>query len=84
VELELVRPDVLVCLGATAARALVGPSYSVERDRGRVLRSDLAPAALITAHPSSALRQRDSRARREAVAALSRDLAVAAHAAGLT
>jgi len=82
-ELGLVRPEVLVCLGATAAHALLGSSYSVERDRGRLLDTDLAPATLITSHPSAALRQRDARTRRLAIAALTEDLGVVARAAAL-
>jgi uracil-DNA glycosylase len=77
-ELELIRPRVLVCLGATAAHALLGRAVSVERDRGRLLDSELAPAVLITAHPSSALRQRDSQARHAALAAITEDLRLAA------
>jgi uracil-DNA glycosylase family protein len=80
-ELELVRPRVLVCLGATAGHALLGGRPSVERERGRLLPSDLTPAVLLTAHPSAALRQRDSESRRTAVAALVDDLKVAAEAA---
>jgi DNA polymerase len=80
-ELELVRPRVLVCLGATAAGALLSGRPSVERDRGRPLPSDLAPFVMLTAHPSAALRQRSSQARHAAIAALVADLRVAAHAA---
>ncbi len=50
---ELARvPAVLVCLGATAGRALLGPEVPVRHDRGRLLDSPLAPAVLLTAHPS--------------------------------
>jgi uracil-DNA glycosylase family protein len=55
-ELALVRPSVLVLLGATAAQGLLGPSVSVLRDRGRPLPSNLAPVVLATVHPSSILR----------------------------
>lgn len=80
-ELELVQPRVLVCMGATAAQALLGGRPSIERERGQLLDSDLAPAVMITAHPSVALRQRDSDGRHAAVMALVRDLRVASAAA---
>jgi uracil-DNA glycosylase family protein len=79
-ELELVRPAVLVCLGLTAGHALLGRRLSVGRDRGRPLPSDLAPTALLTAHPSSVLRERDGAARHAARAALVADLRVAREA----
>src|SRR5881275_3068929 len=41
-ELGLVRPEVLVCLGATAAQAVFGPSFRVTRDRGKILESEIA------------------------------------------
>jgi uracil-DNA glycosylase len=82
-EVELVQPKVLVCLGGTASRAVLGPHYRVERDRGRLLAPEAAPATLITAHPSAVLRQRDSEARQRAKAALTDDLATAARGAGL-
>jgi uracil-DNA glycosylase family protein len=55
-ELEVVKPDVLVCLGATAAQALLGRSFRVTRERGRPVDSDLAPHVLATIHPSAILR----------------------------
>lgn len=79
-ELALVRPRVLVCLGATAGRALLGPDVTVRHDRGRLLASPLAPAVLLTAHPSSVLRERDSAAREVTRRALVDDLCVAAGA----
>jgi DNA polymerase len=74
----VVRPDVLVALGATAAKALFGPSVRVTRDRGSFLESDLAPYATATVHPSSLLRIDDSEERRVAEAELVADLAGAA------
>ena len=66
-ELEVVKPQMLVALGATAAQALFGPKFSVTRERGRVIeRSDLAPWCMATVHPSSLLRAPDARARRQA------------------
>jgi uracil-DNA glycosylase len=60
-ELELVHPEVLVALGATAADALLGKGVSVTRDHGRPLESELAPTTLVTIHPSAVLRARDDR-----------------------
>ena len=55
-ELEAIRPRVLVCLGATAAQALLGPDFRVSRQRGVPVESDLAEHVLATVHPSSILR----------------------------
>jgi uracil-DNA glycosylase family protein len=73
-EIEVVRPEVLVCLGATAAQALLGPSVRVTVDRGRDLPTSLAPHALVTIHPSAVLRQPTSEDRRQAVHELTTDL----------
>jgi DNA polymerase len=62
-ELELVSPQVLVCLGATAAQALLGAGIRVSRDHGRFVPSDLAPFVTATQHPSAVLRARDATAR---------------------
>ena len=71
-ELRLVRPEALVLLGATAARALAGPHVSVMRDRGRPLDVPFAPLVVATVHPSSILRAGDQRER--AYRAFVRDL----------
>jgi DNA polymerase len=63
-ELEVVKPEALVCLGATAAQALLGRSFRVTRDRGTLLESPLAPITVATVHPSSILRAPDEEARR--------------------
>ena len=55
-ELEVVEPRVLVCLGATAAQALLGRDFRVSRQRGEPVDSDLAEHVLATVHPSSILR----------------------------
>src|SRR5256885_5491343 len=55
-ELEVVEPRVLVCLGATAAQALLGRDFRVSRERGELVESDLAANVLATVHPSSILR----------------------------
>ena len=62
-ELRIVKPKLLVCLGATAAQTVFGPSFRVTRERGKVLSSRLAPRALATVHPSSLLRQPDEQSR---------------------
>jgi uracil-DNA glycosylase family protein len=80
-ELAVVKPLVLVCLGATAAQALLGREVRVTRDRGRVLESDLAPAAIATVHPSSILRVRGSNEREREQARFVADLRLAAEAA---
>lgn len=81
-ELERVRPRVLVCLGATAAQALLGRSFRVTKQRGEVLEGlQLAPAVVATVHPSSILRQPDSESRRIAMAEFVRDLQAVAAAA---
>jgi uracil-DNA glycosylase family protein len=55
-ELALVKPTALVCLGATAAQALLGRQFRVSKDRGVPVESDLAPVVMATVHPSSILR----------------------------
>ena len=77
-ELAVVKPDVLVALGATAGKALYGPSFRVTRDRGTFVESELAPFATATVHPSSLLRIDDAEERRVAEAELAADLARAA------
>jgi uracil-DNA glycosylase len=74
-ELERVRPQVLVCLGATAAQALLGPKIRIGRDRGQPADSELAELVTLTAHPSSILRAREASAREQAMDAFVADLA---------
>ena len=79
-ELRLVDPDVIVCLGATAARALLGSAVRVTRDRGALMQRDtsLGPRRfLVTIHPSAVLRADD---RDAAYGGLVADLRVAATA----
>lgn len=73
-EIELIRPQVLVCLGATAAKALLGPDFRVSKQHGELVPSNLAPFVTATGHPSAVLRQRGSEARAQAMAALVADL----------
>jgi len=77
-ELALVRPRVLVCLGAVAVQALVGRHVRVTRDRGVPLDSPLAPVVMATVHPSSILRAPDEAARRDAHAGFVADLGAVA------
>ena len=78
-ELELLAPAVIVALGATAAYSVLGRTVGIGEHRGRVLESELfARQVVVTAHPSSILRERDAGARRAALAALADDLGVAA------
>jgi DNA polymerase len=73
-ELSLLRPRVLVCLGATAAQALLGRTFRVTLHRGEWIPSPLAPHVLATVHPSSILRAVGEAARVEAMEAFIRDL----------
>jgi len=79
-EIALVKPRVLVCLGATAAQALLGPTFRVSRGRGRFVPAPFAPYVLATVHPSSILRAGDEESRRAAFARFVADLRVVADA----
>jgi uracil-DNA glycosylase len=67
-EIARVQPEIIVCLGATAAKALIGPSFSVMKHRGIAQKTDWAPTLIATVHPSAVLRapaptrQREERA----------------------
>jgi uracil-DNA glycosylase len=63
-EIEVVRPTIIVCLGATAAQAMLGKSFRVTQQRGRMLTSEAGPLITATVHPSSILRAPDDEARR--------------------
>jgi uracil-DNA glycosylase len=77
-EIELIEPEVLVCLGATAAQALLGRSFRVTAQRGQILASRLAAHAVATVHPSSILRQDTPEGREREMARFIADLKVAA------
>lgn len=62
-EIALVKPKVIVCLGATAAQALLGSKFKVSKQRGQFIESTLAPYILATVHPSSILREPDDETR---------------------
>src|SRR5437762_5135938 len=81
-ELRLVKPKLVVCLGATAGQAIFGPSFRVTRERGKVLSSKLAPRVLATVHPSSLLRQPDEESREREYKRFVDDLLAALKAAG--
>jgi uracil-DNA glycosylase len=76
-ELQHVAPRILVCLGATAAQAILGPSFRVTKQRGTFVDSTLAPAVTATVHPSSILRA-DPASRDAEMRAFVRDLEVVA------
>ncbi len=77
-ELGLVRPEILVCLGATASRALLGPAFRIMRDRGRWVDSPWAPRTIATLHPSAVLRGEDEAAQGRLYAMLRDDLRLVA------
>jgi DNA polymerase len=73
-ELEVVKPSALVCLGATAAQALLGSHVRIGRDRGVAIDSDLADLVTVTTHPSAILRAEDHDEREAAMAQFVDDL----------
>ncbi len=73
-ELQVIRPQVVVCLGASAAQALLGKDFRVTRDRGKLMKTDLAPYVMATTHPASILRAPDPDAREQARREFARDL----------
>src|SRR5438034_6947218 len=62
-EIEIVKPKVIVCLGATAAQALLGSKFRVSKDGGKFIESNLAPYIIATLHPSAILRAPDDETR---------------------
>jgi uracil-DNA glycosylase len=82
-EIEVVRPGLLVLLGATAAQSVMGPAFRVSKQRGEVLDSPFGIPTLATVHPSSILRATDAESREAALQSFIDDLKVAAeHAKG--
>jgi uracil-DNA glycosylase family protein len=77
-ELAVLEPEVLVCLGATAAQSLLGKQFRVTKERGRWLESELAPHVTATIHPSAILRQRDDESRHKEMQAFVTDLELVA------
>jgi uracil-DNA glycosylase len=64
-EIELMKPEVIVCLGATAAQTLLGKDFRVTKQRGQFIESPLAPHVMATVHPSSLLRAPDEETRHQ-------------------
>ena len=84
-ELRAVKPQILVCLGATAAQSVMGPQFKLMQNRGKVINTPRGrglPVERIVAtiHPSAVLRAPDSEGRRTAYESLVADLKVVAHA----
>ena len=77
-ELEVVHPNILVCLGATAAQALLGKDFRVTQMRGKWIESGHARLTLATVHPSSILRAPDPESREEQYASFVNDLKLVA------
>jgi DNA polymerase len=73
-EISVVKPQIVVALGATAAQALFGKAFRVTRDRGRLVPFALAPRALATVHPSALLRAPDEETRRQEIEHFIEDL----------
>jgi DNA polymerase len=81
-ELDVIRPEVLVCLGATAAQALLGKQFRVTKERGTWVDSPLAPHVTATIHPSSILRQRSDEDRHRELAGFVEDLRLVSRVIG--
>jgi uracil-DNA glycosylase len=81
-EIEVVRPAVIVCLGATAAQAMLGKSFRVTQQRGQMLSSELGLLITATVHPSSILRAPDGEARHREMELFVGDLRKVASALG--
>ena len=77
-EIAVTRPLMIICLGATAAQSLLGRGFSVMRDRGKFVPSELAPYVMATVHPSSILRAPDEASRNAQKQAFIDDLRIAA------
>jgi uracil-DNA glycosylase len=75
-EIAALRPQVIVCLGATAARALLGPDFRVSTMRGKFVESPHAPFVFATFHPSALLRLRDEKEKEAAFDQLVSDLSL--------
>jgi uracil-DNA glycosylase len=83
-EIALVKPRVIVCLGATAAQSLIGRQFKVTAHRGELMPSTLAPFVMATVHPSSILRAPDDEARRLEMKRFTNDLRKVARALSST
>jgi uracil-DNA glycosylase len=76
-EVARIGPELIVCLGATAAQGLLGADFRVTRQHGQLMPTALGPPAVATIHPSAVLRAPDAEARAAALAGLIADLRVA-------
>jgi uracil-DNA glycosylase len=81
-EIAIVKPSVIVCLGATAARALLGPAVRVGKDRGTIVPGPDGTRVLVTVHPASIIRVRDAQERHRAHQQFVDDLRLAAEDGG--
>jgi DNA polymerase len=81
-ELRIVKPNLVIAMGATAAQTIFGPGFRVTRERGKVLSSKLPRRVLATVHPSSLLREPDEESRDREYKHFVSDLRVALRAAG--
>jgi uracil-DNA glycosylase len=81
-ELEVLKPEVVVLLGATAAQAILGSAFRVTKDRGKVITGSIAPAVIATLHPSGILRAPDPETREKSFGLLVTDLKLAKKRAG--
>jgi uracil-DNA glycosylase len=82
-EVDAVQPKVVLCLGASAAKALLGGTFALMKDRGKVLSAPAAEQVVATLHPSAILRARDEESRAGMMAMFKSDLMTAAKLAGL-
>jgi len=78
-EISIVKPKIVVCLGASAAQALLGKEFRVSRERGKAIKSTLAALIVATVHPSSILRARDDTSRQQQLKQFVDDLKAAKH-----
>jgi DNA polymerase len=77
-EIGIIHPQVVVCLGATAAQALISPTFKVTKERGKLIPSPIAPHVVATVHPSSVLRAPDDASRERELDEFVADLKVVA------
>src|SRR3954469_23038085 len=77
-EVKVLKPQIVVCLGATAAQALLGRNFKVTKQRGEIIQSEGQPAMIATVHPSSILRAPDDDSRHEEMRKFIDDLKIAA------
>ncbi len=80
-EIDAVRPRVVLCLGASASKSLLGGTFALMRDHGKILSTPYADQVVATIHPSAVLRARDQQSGEQLYSFLRDDLALAYHAA---